>query len=76
MPRHSHELNDPGHSHLYDKSIDGRGYQTQADDDPHGAYDQTETESTETGITMEEVGGNEPIDLRQPFFTVHKLMKI
>ena len=81
MPRHSHAGNTGlagGHSHTYQKSVAGRGYKTQADENPHGGYETANTSSVTGHIhafTTDEKGGDQAHENRPPYFVIAYIQK-
>ncbi len=76
MPSHSHTGStgaNGAHSHTYQRSIDGRGYETRADDQPHGAYSTTNTSSVGNhthSLSINATGGGQPHENRPPYYTL------
>lgn len=76
MPSHSHTgVTDSSgnHSHSYQKSVPGRGYRTQADESPHGNYQNTMTGTSGAhshGFTTNSKGGNQAHENRPPYYTL------
>ena len=76
---HSHGVVDNGHTHDYQKSVDGRGYRTQNDDQPHDAYETAKTSSAKTGISISnstEAAAKESHENRPPYLAVHFIMYV
>jgi microcystin-dependent protein len=66
-----------GHSHAYDKSVAGRGYETRSDDNPHGQYTTASTSyapSHSHTININSEGGDAPHENRPPFFALHYII--
>jgi microcystin-dependent protein len=73
MPAHSHTINDPGHTHTY---IGPRGEEGIEFDPTQGlfpvlrTYEDTQTNSSNTGITINNTGGGLGYDIMQPILFI------
>lgn len=79
LRKHKHPIYDPGHSHLQDTAVIGRGYETRADDTPLGRNISSDTSMSTTNISVLEVDGLdalEPHENRPPYLALTFLMFI
>lgn len=64
---------DGRHSHTYQKSVEGRGYETRADDNPHSTYESAETSTHfghSHGLTTTTEGKGEAHENRPKYYTM------
>jgi microcystin-dependent protein len=77
MPKHKHNINDPGHfshsSPRYHGNITCEYYEGQKRYSRNHSF--TDQATTKTGITIQETGLGEPFDIMPPFYILVFLMK-
>jgi microcystin-dependent protein len=74
MPSHNHPINDPGHSHTYDKQ---RRERATGDDNDRAsdAFDVVNSGVSFTGITIQNSGGNASHENRPPYYALAFIMR-
>lgn len=76
MPSHNHDGSTGSggaHTHGYQKSVPGRGYETRADDYPHSNYQNAQTTSAGAhshNFTTNPKGGGQAHENRPPYYTL------
>ncbi|MCT7948265.1 hypothetical protein NG798_00465 [Ancylothrix sp. C2] len=77
MPTHSHGVNDPGHNHSRGAIWPGSGTeQEQAGKPENRTTFNIETGNSQTGISIENTGGNQPHENRPPYYALAFIMKL
>lgn len=69
--------NNGAHTHNYQRSKDGRGYETRNDDNPHSVWENKTTSSSGSHthtVTVNSGGSNQAHENRPPFIAVHFIM--
>lgn len=79
MPKHSHDIVDPGHKH--DTTWGLRSTSTDEDDDSLAVYGRNSTDiktsaSSKTGISIKDAGSNHSFDNRPSYFALYYIMRI
>jgi microcystin-dependent protein len=76
LPTHNHTLTDPGHTHTYTGPEGEEGIEfdpTQGLFAVLRTYQDTQTNSSITGITINNTGGGQPYDIMQPILFIGNL---
>lgn len=83
LPRHTHGVNDPGHSHVWSASrqlqgTDDRNYSAELSRGDAGTGDQFDkgTDHRYTGIGIQEAGNNAAFSIIPPYYTLAFIMKL
>ena len=76
MPSHTHDIQDPGHSHI---TSEMKNSSTDSDDSSLPVYKRTApgkwTSQEKTGISILPKGGNQPHENRPPYYALCFIMK-
>lgn len=78
MPQHTHSVNDPGHTHSYQRTNNGTWHRysgggTGSRND--NSFDHPQTGSEKTGITLSSVGNSNAHENRPPFIALNYIIK-
>lgn len=77
MPKHDHEVIDPGHTHTMSDLINRSSWKPSLVDGKFGDTPQTRTTSnSKTGITLAPTGAGEPMDIIPPFAAIVYIIKV
>lgn len=75
MPSHNHSVNDPGHDHRFGMNHDDDTAQSGAPSGGAGTDGSRSTDTSTTGITIDNTGGNQSHENRPPYYALAYIMK-
>ena len=77
MPRHHHEVEDPGHEHGYTKPFKSKHKDRDDAHDRHGTSrdGNAKTGSASTGLTVKHTGSSHAHENRPPFVALNYIIK-
>lgn len=71
---HTHGVTDPGHTHSYVRVLNSGT--TFGDNSSNQSFQNTQTGSSTTGITIKSTGGGQPFNVMQPSLALNYLIKL